>query len=193
MRLRWLLPFAWLTGSIAHADDPPPDLDDLSVSESSSLLHDPGEPLLTLDVVPRPNAIGLGVTEDTHRAAIKLGPRATLYTTGTGWQGYLDAVPIDGNEDPEARGWSTGIGFAYDFGWLQLDASITENTMSSRFGGSGRYRDVQLTLSKSKKLTSWLTGFIALSIGNRTWEGEPPPGEPRSSSHFMLSVGAKWK
>jgi len=184
------------TGAIAYAepDAPAPDFssDDLSVRESPSLFHDPGEPLLTLDVVPRPNIVGLGVTDDTHRTAISLGKRATITLTGTSWKGYADAVPRDGISDNDiARGTSAGIGFHYDFGWLQLDADLSENVLSSRYG-SGAYRDISLRISKSHRFSRWVTGWIGLSIGYRQWEGTPPPGEA-NSGNIMLSIGGTFR
>lgn len=199
---RILIAHAGLLGTTtaAFADDvapapiAPPDqmLDDLSVREGS-LFHDPGEPLLELDVVPRPNVVGLGVTNDTKRTAISLfGKRATITLTGTSWKGYADAVPLDGNEDDIARGSRAAIGFRYDFGWLQLDAELSQNTLSSRYG-SGSYRDVSLTISKSHRFSRWVTGWIALSLGNRRWDSVPPEGEAESSTTLMLILGLSFR
>jgi hypothetical protein len=184
-----------VTGSHALADELPlPDLtiDALSVRESPSLFHDPGEPLLNLDIVPRPNIVGLGVTADTHRTAIQLGPRAKITMTGTSWKGYWDAVPIDGNEEAMAHGTRMGVGFHYDLGWLQIDAEWWQNTLSSQYG-SGAYRDVSLRISKSHRFSRWVTMWFGLTIGYRKWEGEPPPGEQRSSSYIMLGIGGTFR
>ena len=70
---------------LAHADGP--IADDLAVRESGSLFHDPGEPRLRLDVIPRPAAIGLGVVEDTHRIGLRRTKRATITLGGTAWTG----------------------------------------------------------------------------------------------------------
>jgi hypothetical protein len=192
-----VIAYVTATGSIALADDAPdtplPDIsaDDLSVRESPSLFHDPGEPLLKLDVVPRPNIVGLGVTEDTHRTAISVGPRAKIMMTGTSWKGYADTVPRDGNENDIARGSRAAIGFAYDFGWLQLDAELSENVLSSPYA-SGSYRDVSLRISKSHRFSRWVTGWIGLSIGNRTWDGDAPTGE-ENSTYIMLTIGGTFR
>lgn len=165
---------------------------DLSVRDSGSLFHDPAEPLLKLDVVPRPTIVGLGVTEDTHRTAIRIGPRATLTMSGTAWKGYTDAVPRDGTPEIDvARGSRAAIGVSYDFGWLQLDAQISQNVLSSRYG-SGSYRDFSLTISKSHRFSRWVTGWIALSIGHRQWDGEAPDGEA-DATHVMLSIGGTFR
>jgi hypothetical protein len=182
-------------GTGAFADDAPDGeapseitTDDLAVRESRSLFHDPGKPLLELDITPRPNIVGLGVTEDTHRTAISLGKRATLTFTGASWKGYADAVPLDGNENELVRGYRAAIGLRYDLGWAQIDAEVSQNTMSSAYA-SGRYRDATLMISKSHKLSRSVTGWIGLSIGHRKWEGDPPAGEERSSWALMLMLG----
>lgn len=180
--------------SLASADDAPDKsvtLDDLAV-RTSSLFHDPGAPLLTLDIVPRPNVVGLGVTEDTKRTAIQLGPRAKIMMTGTSWKGYADAVPTDGvPENDVANGTRMAIGFQYDFGWLQLDAWASQNVLSSQYG-SGAYRDVSLTISKSHRFSRWVTGWIGLSIGRRTWTTDPPDGEDNATT-IMLTIGATFR
>ena len=168
----------------ARADDA------LSVDESFG--HDSGEPLLTLDLVPRPGIAGLGVTEDTDRITLVLGQRATLTLSGASWRGYTDAVPVDGNEDELVRGARAALRFRYDLGWLQLDASASQNAMSSRYG-SGTYRDVSLTISKSHRFSRWVTGWIGLSLANRQWTGQPPVGEEQSSTTLMLSIGGTFR
>lgn len=187
----------------ARADDPPsvvplelPDVDlgvDLGVRATRAWLHDPGEPLLHLDPVPRPSIVGLGVTEDTQRTAIMLGKRATLTLSGTAWTGSKDASPRDGVDDTDTlHGTRAAVALHYDAGWLQLDAELSQNTLSSRYGG-GAYRDVSLTISKSKRFSRWVTGWIGLTIGNRQWQGVPPPGEARSETHLMLSIGGTFR
>jgi hypothetical protein len=189
-----------LAGANAYGD-PPADgsatdggsdvtADELALRDSS-LFHDPGEPLLKLDLVPRPNVVGLGVAEDTQRTAFRLGKRATINATATSWKGYTDAVPLDGAESAVARGQRAAIGFSYDFGWLQLDASLSDNSLSSRYG-SGQYRDVSLTLSKSHQFSRWVRGWIGLTIGHREWVGIPPAGES-NSSFLMLSIGGTFR
>lgn len=168
-----------------------PLVEDLSVREARSLLHDPGAPRLTLDVVPRPHIVGLGVTEDTRRAAISLGKRAAITLSGTSWKGYADAVPRGGAESDVARGTRTAIGFHYDLGWLQIDAELAQNGLSSRYG-SGTYREVSLRISKSHRFSRWVTGWIGLSLGYRQWEGTPPPGEA-DAWNIMLSIGGTFR
>ncbi|MFN0249147.1 MAG: hypothetical protein ACKV2T_19845 [Kofleriaceae bacterium] len=182
-------------GAAASADDVPTDGaapidmdDDLVVRESRSLFHDPGKPLLELDITPRPNLVGLGVVEDSNRTAISLGTRATLVLTGASWTGYADAVPIDGNENDLVRGSRAAIGLRYDLGWAQIDAEVSQNTMSSSLG-SGRYRDATLMISKSHAFSRSVTGWIGLSFGHRRWEGTPPAGEAPSSWALMLMLG----
>jgi hypothetical protein len=184
-----------VAAGVVHADDGAPldvSMDDLAVRESSTLFHDPGEPQLKLDIIPRPAAIGLGVLEDTQRTALRLGKRAMITASGTSWKGYADAVPFDGNESDIANGRRTAVGFHYDFGWLQLDAELARSSLSSRFGPSGTYRDVSLRLSKSHRFSRWVTGWIALSVGRRIWEGEPPEGE-EDSTFIMLSIGGTFR
>ncbi|GEM_PF-5840408 len=191
--MRAVIVHAVATTAIALADDPPSvSADDLSVRDSGSLFHDPGEPMLKLDIVPRPMAVGLGVTEETHRTAIKLGARAMITMTGTSWKGYADAVPRDGVPDNDVtRGSRAAIGFHYDFGWLQLDAELSQNVMSSRYG-SGSYRDISLMISKSHRFSRWVTGWIGLSIGNRQWDGEAPDGEANATT-IMLTIGGTFR
>jgi hypothetical protein len=176
---------------VAFADDVDTAVDDATLDDLSvragSLFHDPGEPVLQLDLVPRPHLVGLGVTEDTARRAISLGS-ATITLTGTSWKGFADAVPLDGNERDIARGSRAAIGFRYDLGWAQVDAEVSHNVLSSRYG-SGSYRDMSLAISKSHRFSRWVTGWLALSIGNRRWDGVPPDGEAESSTTLMLMLG----
>lgn len=195
--------FVVITTSVARADDdvpvdPPsaPEVDQLGVHDSGSLLHDPGKPQLELDLVPRPNILGLGVVEDTHRTAVTLFKRLTISASGTSWKGYADAVPHEGDalpRDPReiANGRSYGVGLSYDAGWLRLDASLSENKLSSQYG-SGAYREVSLSISKTHRFSRWVTGFLSLSIARRTWNTPPPPGE-FNSTYFLLSLGATFR
>jgi len=170
---------------IAHAEVP-------EVTEvRRSLLFDPGEPLLTLAPIAPPSVVGLGVTETTERAAIRIGKRVTLTGLTTSWAGYADAAPGDGNERTVARGWRAGGELVYDLGWLQLAGSVMENGVSSQYA-DGRYRDISLSIRKSKKLSRWTTIWLALTVAQRTWEEVPPVGESDSTS-ATLSFGGTFR
>ena len=73
----------------------------------------------------------------------------------------------------------------------QLDAELSQNVMSSRYG-SGSYRDISLMISKSHRFSRWVTGWIGLSIGNRQWDGEAPDGEANATT-IMLTIGGTFR
>lgn len=157
------------------------------------LIHDDGEPLLQLDLVPRPNIVGLGVSEDTHRAAFDVTKSLRIVGSTTSWTGYQDGTPLDAAYEPVvARGWNARVGLHVDLPLgLELDAGVSENRLDSRYG-SGRYRERSLSLSKKHRFSRWVTGFIALSIGQREWVGAPPVGES-NDTHAMLTIGGTFR
>src|SRR5205085_10351647 len=133
----------------AHADDAA----SVHEEDTPALMRKDDEALLHLDPIATPTFAGLGATaEVAERTSIALGRRSWVELQGTKWATDLD-VP--------AHGSTVGVRLAHDFGWfvLSANAALSHIDMSGTMTGrGGTYRDLSLTISKSKRFSRWVTG-----------------------------------
>ena len=152
--------------------------------EESALIRKTDEPLLHLDPIAQPLRIGLPETVDVaEQRTIVLGKRT--------WAELQGMRYTNESVTPE-RAWTASLRTAHDVGPFTIIAHATAGGVDSRYT-RGNYYDVGLTIGKSKKLSRWMTAWIALSIGRREWLGEPPPGEIKESTGVFLSIGTTFK
>jgi hypothetical protein len=185
--VRAVLAAGLVISGAARADD----ATSLHDGERPALLRKDDEPMLHIDPIAAPTFTGLGATNLVEeRKRIDLGKHTWVELEGTQWKNDLD-VP--------QRGWSAGVRIAHDFGPFWMSASASVNYVDSRFGrgvdpkrGRGTSRDVGVTIGKSKRFSRWVTAWIALTVGYRSWQGEAPIDE-QDGGQAMLSVGGTFK
>ncbi len=169
-----------LVPGAALADDPTSVRD----GEKPLLLREADEAFLHLDPVALPSLAGLGAKTEMHeQTSVVIGHHTWVELEGTRWSNDLDV--------PE-RGWSGGVRLAHDFGPFVLSAGAQLHGIDRAYG-AGSYYDIGLTIGKSKKLSRWMTAWIALSIGRRKWLGAQPPDGEADSTQITLSIGTTFK
>jgi len=169
-----------LVSGWAHADDAA----SVTVTERSPLLHPDDEPMLRLEALPAPVFRGIVNVDEGTLARIDAGAHSVV---------EVDVARISSQLDVPERGWSAGIRAVHDFGWFTGALSARLEHTDSRFA-EGTHYDVNLTLAKSKRLSRWMTAWVALSVGYRHWLGDAlPPGESRDSLGVTLSIGTTFK
>ena len=189
-----------LASGVALADD------ETSVREST-LLEKGNEPLLHLDPVLLPAGGGLGRVESTYeRTMMQVGDRSWLELEGIQWTNQeKDGRFTTDGATPEG-GWTASLRLSHDFG--PFEASILgrvgetgsqDSQLASRMSGDqskygpARFYEVRLTIGKSKKLSRWMTAWIALTLGRRAYIGTPPIGEDAASNQVTLSIGTTFR
>lgn len=152
--------------------------------EKPLLLREADEAILHLDLVTLPSNAGLGAKADVdERTTVTLGRHTWLELEGTRWSNELDV--------PE-RGWNAGVRVAHRIGPVLVSLGAELHNIDRRYS-SGSYYDVGLTIGTSKKLSRWMTAWLALTIGRRTWLGDKPPDGEANGYQLMISVGTTFK
>jgi hypothetical protein len=182
----WIITAATAFGLVVAARAARAD-DELEAHARSKLLWD--GPSLVLDPVLLPRLEGLGAAEERERTPLRLGPRTRLVLEGVHWANQDTAERQ--HVDVVARGWRAAARLSYDFGFLRLGASASVDHVDTRFG-SGSYVDLGVSLSRTVRLSRWMTAWISLSLGRRRWQGSPPAGEA-DSTEAMLTVGTTFR
>lgn len=150
----------------------------------AALLRKTDEPLLHLDPIAQPLRIGLPESvEVDDQTTVVLGKRTWL---------QLQGIRYNNTSVTPERAWTASLRLAHDIGPFTIVAHATAGGVDSRYT-RGTYYDVGLTIGKAKKLSRWMTGWIALTIGRREWIGEPPPGEIKEAAGVFLSIGTTFK
>lgn len=167
-RAAWLV----LVPAIAGADDTV----DLHAHASEKDV-----PILVLDPALTSRFESVHADEQTAHAIVPVGRGVDAILENTTWT----------NDDLAQRGWRSAAGLTRDFGVARLTATAAYGGTDGWIGG-GRYVDLTIALTRTFKLSRWMTGFISLSLGVRSWQGTPPPGESNGAS-AMLSVGTTFR
>ncbi|CAN5922920.1 hypothetical protein BH11MYX3_BH11MYX3_13590 [soil metagenome] len=180
MVMRAVVAAVALLPGAALADEPTSVRD----GEKPLLLRETDETMLHLDLVALPSTAGLGAkAEVDERTTIAIGRHTWVELEGTRWSNELDV---------RERGWTAGARLAHDFGPFFVGIGAELHSMDRRYS-SGSYYDVGLTIGRSKKLSRWMTAWIALSIGRRMWLGDKPPVGEDNGEQVMLSVGTTFR
>lgn len=170
---------AVLAAAPARADDGLHDAAD----DAPALRRHAAEPLLHLDALPPPIALGLPETIDVaEQTTVVLGRRTWLRFAGL----------HETNAIVPERAWAASVRLAHDFGPVALIAHATAGGLDTRVA-RGTYYDLGLTVGKTARISKWTTAWIGLSVGRRAWTGPPPPGEPERATGVTLSIGGTFR
>ena len=147
-------------------------------------------PWLTLEPALQPKVQGLGATEETEGTQLRIGARTSLVLEGSTWLNK-DTVkkPL---LDLPGRGWQAALRLSHDFGWFRVGAAASLNHVDSRYE-RGTYRDVRVSVSRTTRLSRWMTAWISLEAGSRHWYGEKPPDGEADGTEAMLSIGTTFR
>ncbi len=199
MGVRGLLVVWLLLAGVAHADEAG-ELHEQALFDKST------DPLLHLDPIARPALTGLGTREDVHeRTMMELGTGTWLELEGVHWTNQDRDRRFTNDETTPERGFSAGLRLSREVGPFQVsllarigEVDSQQSLLAQRLAGDARpfaparYADVGLTIGKAKKLSRWMTAWIALTVGYRSWLGEPPPGE-EDGGQAMLTIGTTFR
>lgn len=160
-----------LVAAVAHADD------GLEVRTHAA----ESAPILVLDPNLAERFETLHAVEDTAHAVVPVGHGVDAILDSDAWA----------NDDVVEHGWRAAAGFTRDFGFARLTAGASYNAMNGRFG-DGSYVDFTVALTRTFKLSRWMTAWISLSLGLRSWTSTPPLGQ-KNGGALMLSVGTTFR
>lgn len=181
--VRGILTLLVVSGT-AHAD--PND----ALHARAERLQEKHGPWLELEPIQAPDLESTDARRDQKLTAIAVGDTLVLLR-GDWWEGDRDD-PQHLRVDQPGRGWRTGVRFARDLGFAKLSAGAMIGHVDTQ-NGSGTYRQIDVSLSRSVRLSRWMTGFISLGLGWRRWVGvQPPPGEA-NGFQTMLTIGTTFR
>jgi len=138
-------------------------------------------PVLVLDPTLTSRFESLHADEANVHSVVPVGHGVDAILDNTTWA----------NPDIVERGWRAAAGLTRDFGVARLTAMASYNGVDGWLG-DGRYVDLTVALTRTFRLSRWMTAWISLSISVRSWTGTPPPGE-RNGAAAMLSVGTTFR
>jgi len=75
---------------------------------------------------------------------------------------------------------------------LRFGAGVSVAHVDTRFG-SGSYVDLGLSLSRTVRLSRWMTAWISLSFGRRRWLDSSPPAGEADATEAMLTIGTTFR
>lgn len=176
-----------LVAGVAHAD---PEADALQVKAAALMreLHDTPDATdgLHLDPALRLTPSSAGLTQEHQQRTYALGHHTTAKVEGTWWSV---------NHDVPVRGWRASISASHDFGFARLSATAATEHVDTDLG-HGTFTDVGLSLSRSARLSRWMTGWVGLSVGYRHWldqQRQAPPAGETDATQLTLSIGTTFK
>jgi hypothetical protein len=168
----------------AHAD--PHD----AIRARAERLQEQHGPWLELEPIQAPDLESSDAKRDRKITAIAIGDTLVLLR-GDWWEGDRDD-PQRLRVDQPGHGWRTGIRLARDLGFAKLSGGATVGHVDTQ-NGSGTYRQVDVSLSRSVRLSRWMTGFISLGVGYRRWVGVQPPAGEWNGFQTMLTIGTTFR
>lgn len=180
---------AWGAMSIARADAEPAD-EVVRAHVTRERNAGDAAPLLSLDPVVASRLEGIA-KEQRHEATTITYAKTSLVLES------IEAANIDREDkvalDVPLRAWRVGARLSRKLGPLELEATASLGSLQSRYT-EGDYYDIGAALTYRRKLSHWMTAWISLRVGRRTWLGDKPPdGEVKQSEQVMLSVGTTFK
>jgi len=146
------------------------------------LTREEAGPLLHLDSMLRSNPEGLDADVKRESVDFDLGPRTRARVEANTWTNPLF----------NGEGWGTTLRLVHDFKVIQFSVEAGYQRVDSTFAHGG-YALVGLSLTRTLRLSKWMTAWISLSVGKRRWLGQqPPPGEADDTA-VMLNIGTTFR
>lgn len=179
------------TALTAHADDDRPHIHIEREHTDADRV-----PLLSLDPIVSSRLEGIAKTQQRDATTISYGNARVVLEGLTAENSDRVASPA---LDTPFRSWRAGARFTHSIGPLELEVSAGLGDMQSHylddkvFGVAGRYYDVGVALTYRRRLSRWMTAWISLGIGRRTWLGDPPPGEVKEATSATLTIGTTFR
>lgn len=99
-----------------------------------------------------------------------------------------------GNElstDPAANGWRASVALSRDVGFARLGVYATADRVDSRFE-RGTMFSAGIALTRTLRLSRWMTAWLSLSVGVYRWTGTSPADE-RSGAAAMVTLGTTFR
>jgi hypothetical protein len=184
------IPVVILVTSAARAEEP------LELHEQTNPSPSHDVPELQLVPLPRLDLEMFDGVRERAATRIQLGTHTWATLEGTWWSADRDAPANAGTRFRPGYGWRTGLRLSRDVGWLRFDASVATGRSGGRNEGDredgGAYTDASLSLSHTRRLSRWMTGWIALTLVHRDWHGAPPPGE-LNLTELVLTIGTTFR
>ncbi|HEX5061375.1 MAG TPA: hypothetical protein VFV99_18535 [Kofleriaceae bacterium] len=180
-----------LATGVASADDPPDSTEPTELHEG--LTREATGPLLHIETALRPAAEGFDADVRREQVDLDLGPRTYAQFESSAYARFEDGMPKGWTTSLfNSEGWSTTLRMVHDFKVIQVGAEASYNRVDSAYA-HGSYAFVGASLTRMRKLSRWMTGWISLSLGYTYWlGGQPPPGE-RNGAAGMLTIGTTFR
>ncbi len=135
------------------------------------------------------DVIGAGGTTTTTRYD---GPAGWLLELeGRSWSNRDDPDPLRPTIDVLGRGSSATARLSVDLGPVELEVTGSVVDLDTILG-RGRYVDTGLAITKTRRLSRWMTAWISLGVGLRQWVGTVPDGES-NGGQVTLTVGTTFR
>lgn len=170
---------------IAHADEP--------TELHEGLTRDATGPLLHIENALRPQAQGFDSDVRSDQIDLDVGPHTRVQFESSAWARYEDGIPKGWTTSLfGAEGWSSTLRIVHDFKVIQVGFEASYNRVDSSYA-HGSYALVGISLTKTKRLSRWMTAWLSLSLGYQRWLGEgAPPGEQNGAAG-MLTIGTTFR
>jgi hypothetical protein len=173
-----------LAAAAARADDGPTEVHEHGFLDPST------EPLLELDPTWRPNAT-LDAPETTTRATYTLGANTVATFESSQWSLAATDPSLGLPENTTGDGWGAAVRLVRKVGPLRVGGYAAYQALDTWYL-RGTYVDLGLSVGHTFRLSRWMHAWIALGVGRRTWQGQPPPGEA-NATNFMLTIGTTFR
>jgi len=165
-----------------------------SIRVTSERMTERDGPWLELDPILATRLESFDAERDSKATTIEVGSRAKLTLDGEWWSAgprMLGNGRI-ADRDVWGNGWTAGVRGSYDLGPLELGAGASVSQIDTPYG-SGRYRDLSVSVTHRFHWSKHVPGWITLSLTRRTWAtDQPPPDGEEDSTTLMLSVGGSF-
>lgn len=196
---RWLPAALMMVPGAALADEPTgvPVVEPLQVHQQAAEEPAGADVPAEARELMRPDIVPFDAIRHRMATRLTLGARTWAKVEGAWWSAERNDPENGGTKDRPGHGWRTTLRLAHDFGPLhfELVGALAHadgiGELDNRYTG-GMFSDVSMSLSMTKRLSRWMTAWIALSFGHRTWLGTPPLGES-NATQGMLTIGTTFR
>jgi hypothetical protein len=194
---RWLPAVLVMVTGVARAEEPTERLIEQPLEVHAQGAPDLPAPDLPVEPLMRPDLEAFDAIRNRLATRLTLGAHTWATIEGSWWSAERNDPENGGTKDRPGHGWRAALRLSRELGPLhfELTGGIGQadsvGELDNRYTG-GMFSDVSASLSMTKKLSRWMTAWIALSFGHRTWLGVPPLGEA-DTTQGMLTIGTTFR